>query len=68
MIKFQQSQALTSHFESFWSIVHSNSNGTYTNFILISILSTYVQSIRKILFARHWTSVVRSNINYEIYI
>ena len=22
MIKFQQSQALTSHFESFWSIVH----------------------------------------------
>ena len=23
MIKFQQSQALTSYFESFWSIVHS---------------------------------------------
>ena len=23
MIKFQQRQALTSHFESFWSIVHS---------------------------------------------
>ena len=22
MIKFQKSQALTSHFESFWSIVH----------------------------------------------
>ena len=22
MIKFQQSQALTSHFENFWSIVH----------------------------------------------
>ena len=26
MIKFQQSQALTSHFESFWSIVQLNSN------------------------------------------
>ena len=23
MIKFEQSQALTSHFESFWSIVHT---------------------------------------------
>ena len=26
IIKFQQSQALTSHFESFWSIVHKSPN------------------------------------------
>ena len=24
IIKFQQSQAITSHFESFWSVVHTN--------------------------------------------
>ena len=28
MIKFQQSQALTSHFESFWSIVSSSMSFT----------------------------------------
>ena len=29
MIKLQQSQALTSHFERFWSIVHSFSPNTF---------------------------------------
>ena len=34
MIKFQQSQALTSHFESFWNIVQKNTNFV---FVLVKI-------------------------------
>ena len=36
MIKFQQSQALTSHFESFWSIVHFDQLIVYNLFSLQS--------------------------------
>ena len=38
MIKFQQSQALTSHFESFWSIVHIKYNYYYEGYKCDTIL------------------------------
>ena len=40
MIKFQQSQAVTSHFESFWSIVYRESLFQFT-FPVIATKSTY---------------------------
>ena len=38
MIKFQKSQALTSHFESFWSIVHLDEE----NFQLYSFTKFFI--------------------------
>ena len=43
IIKFQQNQALTSHFESFWSILQCG------NFSIFLLLSFYVISISKIM-------------------
>ena len=41
MIKFQQSQAITSHFESFWSIVQLNSNPCIVNASTLFLLTEF---------------------------
>ena len=42
MIKYQQSQALTSHFESFWSIVESEIRTTYVIFFSFLQIMTII--------------------------
>ena len=48
MIKFQQSQALTSHFESFWSIVDSVE-------ISVFFLTCFLREIKFLIFGKFYS-------------